>query len=201
MNNCTFSIYFYHGHFPERQSHGQGVLLFHLGSSNFWEVVSELTRTDMSAKFCNWSRVVDFLTTFSQLSQNFLTTFSKISPNFLTTFSPIFHNFQNLFKTFSKLSQNFHNTFSQHSYNFLNTFSQLSHNFLKTFLILGNFLDALQLPWETYNFLNRPWFVPFRPLFLFEVLNFHRLARIDKPFTTFSKLAQISLCLCSCLKV
>ena len=152
---------FYHGLLPERQSHGHGASCFFKGTFQFWEVAWEQTRTNMSAKVCNWSRVVDFLTTFSQLSHNFLTTFSQISHNFLTTFSQFFHNFlttfsklsHNFLKTFSQLSLNFLTTFSQHSHSFLTTFKQLSHNFLTAFSQLSpNFLPTFsQL---SHNFLT-----------------------------------------------
>ena len=154
--------------------------VFHRLTSKLWEVGWEQTGTNMSAKVCNWSRVVDFLTTFSQLSHNFLTTFSQLSHNFLKTFSQLSHNFLSTFSqlshyfltTFSQLSHNFLTIFSQLSHNFLTTFSQHSHNFLTIFSQLSqtfshfshNFLDDLQLSWQTYNSLNIPWFVQFWPL-------------------------------------
>ena len=186
-------------------------LLVNEGASQFWEVEWEQTRTNMSAKVCNWSRVVDFLTTFSQLSHNFLTTFSQLSSNFFTTFSQLSHNFlttftqlcYNFLVTFLQISHNFLSPFSKPSHNFCTTFlqffftifSQISHNFLSTFSqfshnvfttlqhfhhflttlsqLSHNFLiyvyiciDGLQVSWKTFNFLNRPWFVLFRPLFI-----------------------------------
>ena len=110
-------------------------LLFLQKCSNLWEVVWEQTRTD-SAKFCNWSRLVDFLIPSSQLFHNFLTTFSQLSQTFFTTFS--------------KLSQNFLKTFSQFSQNFLTTFSQLFttfHTFIKTF---HNFIATLSKKFQNF---------------------------------------------------
>ena len=100
----------------------------------------------MFAKFCNWSRVVDFLRTFLKL----------------------FHNFP---KTFSKLSQNFLTTFSQLSHKFHTTFSQLYHKCLN----IMQLFDGLPLSWHTYNFLNRPWFVPLWCLFYSVSIIFHVL--------------------------
>ena len=94
--------------------------LDHHGASCFFRVPWEQTRTNMPAKVCIWSRLVDFLKTFSQHSQNFLSIFSQLSHNFLITFSQISHNF---LTTFSKLS-----------HNLLKTFSQLFTTFLSFFL-------------------------------------------------------------------
>ena len=123
-------------------------LLFLPLISQFWEVAWEQTRTTMSAKVCNWNRVVDFLTTFSQLSHSFLTAFWQLSHNFFTTFSPLSHNF-------------------------LTTFSQLSHNFLHNFFTtFQNFLISVCTFLDNLNFFNRHlifWLglYPFGPCFFF----------------------------------
>ena len=49
--------------------------------------LTKQTRTDMSVKVCNWSRVVDFLMTFSWLSHDCLMAVSVLSHDCLMTVS------------------------------------------------------------------------------------------------------------------
>ena len=136
---CFLLKYFYHGRLPERQSHGHAGSCFFWGTSKFWEVGWQKTRTNVSAKSATGVEKH----TFSQLSHNFLTILSQFSQKFLTTFSHLSHNFftnfsqlyKKILKTFTHLSQNFLTTFTK----IFTTFSQLSHNCLY----------ILQLSWQT----------------------------------------------------
>ena len=120
--------------------------------------------------------------TFLLVSHNILMALSWLANVFLTTFSCFFHDFPLTFSwpshdfswlshdflmIFSWLSVEFLMTFSWVSQDFLMKFSWHSHDFLRTFPGFSYvFLVILFYFIKIFKYLNRPWFVPYRPLLL-----------------------------------
>ena len=137
-------------------------LLFLLGAFQFWEVAWEQTRTNMSAKVCNWSWVVDFITTLKVVRKLWESCEKDVRMLWESCEKAVRKLWQgcgkfvrNLWEswTFSKLSQNLLSTFLHLVHNFITTFSHFFHKFFTTLSKLSqNFLTIFsQL---SHNFLK-----------------------------------------------